>query len=166
MYRFSFIPAIRRVTLLIEYPEVPPYPQGHYPGLRAKHEGRLNCRLVKSAGDTELCPFPPQNPGKTRPYTPRLPNIRNHCRPVVMRCGKYPPKIIKIRHRLQRYPIGLEEHRCAFLRLFLYHTIDFPLRSFGTHHHGLMFPVQLFPGNKHIRFGSAREGVVPLLQDH
>ena len=90
MYCFSFIPIIRQVKLFLESTEVPPYPWGHHPCLRSKQEVHLNFRLVKSARGTGVYPLPSQNPGKTRPYTPRLPNIRNHRRPVVMRCGKYP----------------------------------------------------------------------------
>ena len=106
-------------------------------------------------------PPPVPKSWKMRPYTPRLPKIRNHCWPVVMRCGKNPPKVFKFSHQIERYPVGLEDHRCDFLRLILSHTLDFPLRSFGTYHHGLMLPIKLFPGDKHFGFGAAREGWFP-----
>ena len=119
--------------------------------------GRTPCKKFRRSG---VCPLPPQNPGQTFPSTPCLPKIKNHCQPVVDRCGKYPPKAFKFRHGLQRSTVVLKVHRCAHLHLLLPQTPDFLPHLIGAHCHGLMIPIQSYPGNKHI---TSREGVVSLL---
>ena len=146
--------------------EVNPIPGGRHPVIQAKKEGCLNDCLVKSARGLGVCPLPPQNSGEKFLYNLSLPSISNYHRPVFIRCGKDPPKVFKFRHRLQRSSVGLEVHRHARLCLVLPQPLDFPLRHLGAHCRGLMIHFHLLPGNKHIVFRAAQEGLIPLLQDH
>ena len=151
---------------VVESTKGPTYSEGQHPVLRTKQEVRLKYCFVKIAEGPEVCSFPPQNPGSICPSTPSLPEIINHCQPVIIRCSKDPSKVFKCCHRLQRSPVGLEGHCSAFLCLLLPHSIEFPLRPLGEHQCGLILPVHKPTGNRHIAFVAVQEGMVTLLQDH
>ena len=151
---------------MVESSEGTTYPGVNHPGLRAKQEGCLNYRLVKISGGPGVCPLQTQNPVEMCLSTPSLLNISNRRLTVVIRCVNGPPKAFRFCHLLQMSPVGLEGHRRARLHLLLPQPLYFPLLLLGAHLRGLLIPYHWPPGNKLITFGSAQEGVVPLLQDH